>query len=90
MNRTPPTLDMTPDGRFRTPPGGTRAPWSLKLLLGAAVVAIVGGSIAVAALALWVVASLLPVIVIAAGLAWATHKYRLWRRRSSAVPTRFQ
>lgn len=83
MNRTPPILDMTPDGTFRTTPrigGGSRAPLSFKLLLGAVIVAVLAGAAAVAALALWVVSLLLPVVIIAAGVAWATFKYRQWRR----------
>ncbi len=84
MNRIPPTLDMTPDGAFRTPPRvGGRAPLSFKLLLGAVVVAVLAGAAAVAALALWVVSLLLPVMIIAAGVAWATFKYRQWRRGSN-------
>lgn len=80
--RTPPVIDMTPDGRFREPlrphaaPG---VPASVKLLIGAALVAVLAGTAAVAALALWVVSMLLPVLLIAAGVAWATFKYRQWR-----------
>ncbi len=85
-NRTPPVLDMAPDGTFRTKPSGRtkplglRAPLSFKLLLGATIVAVLAGAFAIAALALWVVALLLPVVVIAAGVAFATYKYRQWRR----------
>ena len=84
--RMPPVIDMTPDGRFREPvrqrpgPGGAgRVPVSVKLLLGAAVVAVLAGTAAVAALALWVLSMLLPVMVIAGGVAYATYKYRKWR-----------
>lgn len=85
MDRIPPTLDMTPDGTFRTPPrvgGGARAPLSFKLLFGAVIVAVLAGAAALAALALWVVSLLLPVIIIALGVAWGTYKYRQWRRGS--------
>lgn len=86
--RTPPVIDMTPDGRFREPlrqgaPGiGPRVPLSFKLLIGAVMVAVLAGTVAVAALALWVVSMLLPVMVIAAGIAYASFKYRQWRRGS--------
>jgi hypothetical protein len=79
-NRVPPVLDMAPDGTFRTRPSGLRAPLSFKLLLGATIVAVVAGAFAVAALALWVVALLLPVVIVAAGVAFAALKYRQWRR----------
>ncbi len=78
--RNPPVLDMAPDGTFRTRPSGLRAPLSFKLLLGATIVAVMAGAFAVAALALWVAALLLPVVIIAAGVAFAAFKYRQWRR----------
>ena len=88
--RRPPVIDMTPDGRFREPlrqragiGANGRLPVSVKLLLGAAVVAVLAGTAAVAALALWVVSMLLPVMVIAAGVAYAAYKYRQWRRGGS-------
>lgn len=84
MDRIPPTLDMTPDGAFRTPPRvAGKAPLSFKLLLGAVIVAVLAGAAAIAALALWFVTLLLPVAIIAAVFAWGMFKYRQWRRRSS-------
>ena len=82
--RMPPVIDMTPDGRFREPlrPNaglGGRIPVSLKVLLGAAVVAVLAGTAAVAALALWVVSMLLPLMVVAGGVAYVAYKYRQWR-----------
>lgn len=84
MNRIPPVIDMAPDGTFRTKPPGMRAPLSFKLLLGATIVAVLAGAAAVAALALWIAALLLPVVVIAAVVAWGAYKYRAWRRRGAA------
>ena len=80
MNRIPPVIDMAPDGTFRTKPPGMRAPLSFKLLLGATIVAVLAGAAAVAALALWIAALLLPVAVIAVAVAWGAYKYRTWRR----------
>ena len=84
--RVPPVIDMTPDGRFREPlrqrhgfSATGRVPVSFKLLIGAVAVAVLAGTAAVAALALWVVSMLLPVVVIAAGVAYAAFKYRQWR-----------
>lgn len=85
-NRTPPVIDMAPDGTFRTKPSGLRAPLSFKLLLGATIVAVVAGAFAVAALALWVAAMLLPVVIIAAFVAFAALKYRRWRRGTAVGP----
>ena len=83
-NRAPPVLDMAPDGTFHTKPSGLRAPLSFKLLLGATIVAVLAGAFAIAALTLWVAALLLPVVVIAGGVAFATFKYRQWRRGVSS------
>ncbi len=80
MNHTPPVIDMAPDGSFRTKPSGLRAPLSFKLLLGATIIAVLAGAVTVAALALWLAALLLPVVIIAVGVAWATLQYRRWRR----------
>ena len=83
MNRIPPVIDMAPDGTFRTKPPGMRAPLSFKLLLGATIVAVLAGAAAVAALALWIAALLLPVAVIAVVVAWGVYKYQAWRRGGS-------
>lgn len=88
MNRIPPVIDMAPDGTFRTKPSGLRAPLSFKLLLGATIVAVLAGAAAVAALALWIAALLLPVVVIAAAVAYGAYKYRVWRRGASGAAAR--
>ncbi len=80
-DRTPPTLDMRLDGSFRTPPRAG-VPLSFKLMVGSILVAAVAGSIAMAALALWVLSLLLPVIVVAGLFAWATLQFRRFQARS--------
>jgi hypothetical protein len=80
MNRIPPTLDMLPDGSFRSQaraPAGV--PLSFKLMVTAILVALVAGAIAVAALALWVFSMVLPVLVVAGVAAWATLRFRRWQ-----------
>ena len=89
MNRIPPTIDMLPDGTFRTAAPRSRVPLSVKLGLGAAAVAILGLSLTVAALAVYVVSMILPVIVIAGGVAWIAFKVRAWQRRGG-VPSAFR
>ena len=82
MIRPPPppiTIDMRPDGTFSAPPKPPRIPFSVKLGLGAVLVATIALGITVAALALWVVATILPILVIAAAVAYATHRYRRWK-----------
>jgi hypothetical protein len=79
MSRIPPTLDMLPDGRFRTPPPPPGVPLSFKLMIGAVLVAVVAGAIAFAALALWVLSLILPVVIIAGAFAWVMVKVRRWQ-----------
>ena len=87
MNRIPPTLDMRPDGTFRTPPRPMGLPLSTKLLVGGVLVAIGGLSLAVAFLAIWVVSLILPVVIIAGGIAWAALKWKQWQvRRAPGGP----
>jgi len=80
MNRIPPTLDMLPDGSFQSPPRtAAGVPWSFKLMVGAILVALVAGAVAVAALALWVFSMALPVLIVAFLAAWVAVKFRRWQ-----------
>ena len=85
MSNRPPTIDMTPEGQFRPAPRPPGVPLSFKLLVGGVIVAVLAGAAAVAALAVTLVSMLLPVIVIAAVVAWASFKYRQWRARGTAL-----
>ena len=82
-DQMPRILDMTPQGEFvRQPVRMDRtANWPLRLGLGAAVVAIVTGGLAVAALFLWVASVLLPVALVAGGVAYVAFRYQRWRAR---------
>ena len=83
---------MMPDGSFRTaPPPGT-VPFSTKLVIYGALIAVVGVALAVAFLAIWVVAMLLPVIVIAGGVAYLAMRWRRWQslRGKGKPPSVFQ
>lgn len=79
MDRRPPTLDMLPDGTFRTAPPPLRVPFSMKVAAGGVLVAALAVSLTVAAAAIWVVSMLLPVIVIGGGVAWGALKWREWQ-----------
>lgn len=75
MQRRPPTIDLLPDGRVR--PAGPAL--SLRLLVGAALVAAVAGALSLAALAIWVLSLLIPIAVLAGFVAWAALRWRRWR-----------
>jgi hypothetical protein len=75
-------LDMTPDGRFRTPP---RMPISTRIIAGAVVLAVLAGAVAFAAFALWIALMLIPVAIAAGLVAFVTIKFRLWQARRRAA-----
>lgn len=77
MSRRPPTIDMLPDGSFRTPYQGL--PLSTKLMIGGAIVAALAGSVVIAMLALWLVTMLIPVVVVAALIAYIAYRVKRWR-----------
>lgn len=77
------TLDMTPDGEFVSPPpggyGGARTPWSSRLLRTAVLVAVLGGVVIVAGLALWLALLMVPVVLAAAAIGYGAYRWRLWQ-----------
>ena len=82
---------MTPDGAFRAPPRPVSGvPLSFKLLVGAGLVAVLAGAASIALFALTVLSFLLPVVIIAAAVAYGTFRYRQWRasfgRQQDVVP----
>jgi len=85
--RNPVTIDMTPDGGFvspqAVPPQGAGV-WTLRLGLGAAVIAAIAGAVAVAALVLWVASVMIPVALIAGVVAYAAFRFQMWRAQRSS------
>jgi hypothetical protein len=67
---------MTPDGEFRMPP---RPPLLKRILVWALLVAVIAGSFAMAAVALWLALIILPIAILAALLAWGIYRYQVWR-----------
>ncbi len=47
----------------------------------AVLIAVLAGTLAVAALALWLVVVLIPIAVVAGVVAWAAIRFQLWRAR---------
>jgi hypothetical protein len=77
------TLDMTPEGEFVAPPygyrGGAQAPWSARLLRAAVLVAVLGGMVIMAGLAIWLAVLMIPVVLIAGAVAYGAYRWRLWQ-----------
>ena len=81
MKQEHPILDMTLEGEFVSPRHGVppRPPVSVRFALWATVTAVIAASVAVVLLTLWFVAMMLPFIIGAAVVAYAAHRYQLWR-----------
>jgi predicted lysophospholipase L1 biosynthesis ABC-type transport system permease subunit len=79
--RSGPQLDMTPDGQFLERPRETPAE---KLLRYGIVVAVIAGLVALAAFALWLALILIPVVILAAAVAYAAFRWRMWKLGRSA------
>jgi hypothetical protein len=78
--RHPPELDMTIEGEFVSPP---TVPIASRILMWSVMIAIIAGGLSLAAFALWLALSILPVALGAAVIAWAMFRYRLWRMQRS-------
>ncbi len=80
MSNRPPELDMTIEGEYRTPP---KPPFMTRVLIWAIVVAVLVGSFALAAFALWLALVILPVALGAAVVAWLIWRFQVWRGNAS-------
>jgi hypothetical protein len=86
---SPQLLDMTPEGGFRDPPPPS---WLDRLLARtggiAALVALVAGGLALAALALLFIGLLLPVAILAGGIAAVSLWWRMRQLRKQGIEPR--
>lgn len=105
QHRTPPVLDMTPDGQFRDDAGlnpgmnpgaapGPRPATTLDRILGrvggvALLVALAAGGLLLASLAILFVGLVLPVLIVAGAIGAVTLWWRIRRLKRQGVPIRF-
>jgi hypothetical protein len=75
MGRNPekPILDMTPDGQFRSPP---KIPIGARVAALAVIVAVIAGGLAIAALAIWLVFLMIPIVLIALLIAYLAFRFQ--------------
>lgn len=78
--RVPPQFDMLLDGRFRMP---RRPTLPMRVAGVALVIAVLAGTLAIAALVLWLAVALIPIAIVAGLVAWAALRFQLWRSRRS-------
>ena len=87
-NHAGPQIDMTPDGEFieirrQATMQGT-LPLSSKVVVFGVVAAVLAGAFAIAALALWLALTLIPIAIAGAAIAYGAFRVQSWwaRRRS--------
>ena len=95
-NRKKPIIDMTREGEFVDPPrrppfgagpqfrspfGAGNMPLAERIGRTAIVVAVLAALLGAAALALWFVLALIPVVLAASAVAWVAYRIQLWRMR---------
>jgi hypothetical protein len=83
-DRTPPDLDLLPDGSFRP----RQPPLAVRVFRWAVIVALLAGALALAAVALWFALVLIPVAIGAGLIAWLAFRYQVWRAGRSGGPWR--
>jgi hypothetical protein len=74
------TIDMSPDGTIRST--GLRLSWPMRIGLVALAVSFVAGAVAVGAIMLYLAVILIPVALIAAGIAYVSLRVQMWRLRN--------
>jgi hypothetical protein len=81
---TGPQIDMTPDGEFIEIRRQGALPVSTKILVATIIVAVLAGAFAIAAIALWLALTLIPIAIAGAAIAYGVFRVQLWwaRRRS--------
>ena len=84
-------IEMTLDGEFVSPPPPPRTPVAARIMIWAAVAAVIGGAFLIAAVALWFVTMILPFVLGAAAVAYLAYRYQVWRARQAPArrPGRF-
>jgi fatty acid desaturase len=78
----PPELELLPDGSYRP----RRPPVAARIFAWAIAIAVVAAALALAAFALWFALILIPVVVVAALIAWLAFRYQVWRARGRWQP----
>ena len=73
---------MLPDGRFRVPPPDNLT-LSTKLMIGGAIVAVMAAAVAIAVMAIWLLTMLIPVVIVAALIAYVIYRVKQWRLRGN-------
>ncbi len=79
------TIDMTPEGEIM-PQRGAGMPWTVRVGVGAVIVAVTAALAVVAALFLWLASILIPVALVAGLIAYAAFRLQSWRLKFRGGP----
>jgi hypothetical protein len=80
-----PVIDMTPDGAFIDRPQPPIPPIPAQIVGAAVLVAVVAGGLAVAALALWLALTLIPIAIAGAVIAYGVFRVQIWWARRQSL-----
>ena len=83
-------IEMTIEGEFVRPMPEGKPPLGTRVLVWAAVIAALAGAGVVAVFAIWLLAILIPIALLAAVLAYAAFRYHLWRSGGSVQTLSFR
>jgi hypothetical protein len=73
-----PLIDMTLEGEFVTPPQPPIPPIGARIMLWAIVAMVLSVTVLIVALTFWFVILLLPLVLIAAVIAYLAFRFQLW------------
>jgi len=79
MTQHPTIIEMTIEGDFADPPPNDKPPFAARVMVWAAAIAAIAVAGAVAVFALWLLAFLIPIALLAALAAYVAFRIQVWR-----------
>jgi len=84
-SRSGPVIDMTPEGEFVDVHRENFPPLSTRIVGAAVIVAVIAGGLGIAALALWLAFTLIPLAIAGAVIAYGVFRVQLWWARRGSL-----
>jgi succinate-acetate transporter protein len=72
-------IEMTIDGEFVSPPKPPKLPLGTRVMLWAIVATVISAAVLIVAITFWFVLLILPVLFIAAAVAYLAYRFQFWR-----------
>ncbi len=83
MTQHPTIIEMTIDGDFADPPPAAKPPFGARVMVWAAAIAAIAVAGAVMVFAIWLLAFLIPVALLAVLAAYVAFRIQVWRGAAS-------